>query len=947
MASEPDRDDTGDISGDLGSPLDTIQLRRIEAVHRGFLYQHLYAAACLLTRGRIAGNVVVVERDEDIELIARPIRHYIQVKTRSRPLQLGDINDVLDRFKTLRQEHRSGKRNGEPEFVIVANVPLGPDLAALLTNREWPNDVAVITPDRPREGPLPPAWPDLDSAIKWCREVASTVPFGALAPETLVWKLAARVQYAAAGAGGHRFNADQLPVLLEQLLVQLQDFPDPPAQYRPQIDEPALTSDARVRLLTGFSGAGKTAWASQAALHSSEAVAYYDVGDMPAASVANALARELVARFAGGRERGLGGGILSEKSGVDVLRACAAYLEREHIKVTVVIDNVQRMSADAVRTIIDAAPTLRFLLIGQPWDGKARVEAVFVIESESLAGWSNDSIAAEFNRENSPISVETAQRVSRLTGGLPLYVRNAASLTATNYGRDGEAFCAAIEARTHTKETAQEIILGEVFGRLDESVRRAAAILSYCDVPLTNIESIELLSDEKDSEAAAAQSLRMLRRASIIVGFQGDRTALHDALRPLAIGARNDLPAGIDDAVLRRLSEILMRSLPKERNIPRLNALLRLLPRIGKSDVLVDLATHDMFHELGDQRALRDELEKVAVDSDGTPSDQYWANDALAYWESRDGGRPAKTRLATMHDLIAQGNLGINEQLGLCFKELAAAGFDDDRAEIERVYEKGKRLTKNNQLTLRLLRYNYAIALHRTDSHRDVLEVLEPLISEYYRVIGITEADVFMKSNAQLQGLLRKNIDPYDVKRLADTLSLWCITRVTLNLPPMLRRIHAAKFYALANAGRSAATTGQESVDDFLQIYADPVGAREVMEKHVLPVLPAFGLTDLIVPIRSHYAIVLAWCGEVDAARQELKALSEYRGDREQRDMLAERARFVEAIATGAVRLQRKIPSPNALQAIPGAKAFLRKIGRNYPCPCGSGRKYKRCHGSN
>jgi hypothetical protein len=47
------------------------------------------------------------------------------------------------------------------------------------------------------------------------------------------------------------------------------------------------------------------------------------------------------------------------------------------------------------------------------------------------------------------------------------------------------------------------------------------------------------------------------------------------------------------------------------------------------------------------------------------------------------------------------------------------------------------------------------------------------------------------------------------------------------------------------------------------------------MEKHVLPLLPAFGLTDLIVPIRSHYAIVLAWCGEVDAARQELKALSD------------------------------------------------------------------------
>jgi len=30
--------------------LDQTQLRRIEAVHRGFLFQHLFAVACLLRR---------------------------------------------------------------------------------------------------------------------------------------------------------------------------------------------------------------------------------------------------------------------------------------------------------------------------------------------------------------------------------------------------------------------------------------------------------------------------------------------------------------------------------------------------------------------------------------------------------------------------------------------------------------------------------------------------------------------------------------------------------------------------------------------------------------------------------------------------------------------------------------------------------------------------------
>ncbi|MDP2673295.1 MAG: SEC-C metal-binding domain-containing protein, partial [Dehalococcoidia bacterium] len=30
----------------------------------------------------------------------------------------------------------------------------------------------------------------------------------------------------------------------------------------------------------------------------------------------------------------------------------------------------------------------------------------------------------------------------------------------------------------------------------------------------------------------------------------------------------------------------------------------------------------------------------------------------------------------------------------------------------------------------------------------------------------------------------------------------------------------------------------------------------------------------------------------------------------------------------------------------PDGRPSTRKVGRNDPCPCGSGRKYKKCHGS-
>jgi preprotein translocase subunit SecA len=63
---------------------------------------------------------------------------------------------------------------------------------------------------------------------------------------------------------------------------------------------------------------------------------------------------------------------------------------------------------------------------------------------------------------------------------------------------------------------------------------------------------------------------------------------------------------------------------------------------------------------------------------------------------------------------------------------------------------------------------------------------------------------------------------------------------------------------------------------------------------------------------------------------------------------------FVHADVAAAEAMQPEAP-PNAANAPPPA-AFAeeqkapfvrqgRKIGRNEPCPCGSGKKYKQCHG--
>ncbi|MES2415978.1 MAG: hypothetical protein V4614_19450 [Pseudomonadota bacterium] len=108
--------------------LDPAQEIRIEAVHRGFLYQHLYAAACLLTSGQIGASSVMVERDEDIELVTPAGRIYIQVKTRGQAIMPADIKSALERFDALRQEHLQGRRPGRATLVVVVNRALGPSL---------------------------------------------------------------------------------------------------------------------------------------------------------------------------------------------------------------------------------------------------------------------------------------------------------------------------------------------------------------------------------------------------------------------------------------------------------------------------------------------------------------------------------------------------------------------------------------------------------------------------------------------------------------------------------------------------------------------------------------------------------------------------------------------------------------------------------------------------
>ncbi len=387
MTDSHERLSTNMFSSTDGAPMDVLdlaQLQRIEAVHRGFLYEHLYAVGCLLRLAAAGGSAVSVERDEDVEVALQGVSLYLQIKTRSQEIQRYDVAGALQRFEEIRLAHTIGNRTGIAQFRIIANVPPSAALLSDLDSAAWPTDVEIRWPGGGLKGKedeaLPPPWPHLNAAIAWCCEAARAIPFAALAPETLVWKLAARVHFASTGDDldrpSHTFKTVDLPTLFEQIIEQLQEFPSVPEDYRPQADEPSLESPNRVRIVVGFSGAGKTAWAAQLARHCAAPTAYFDVADLPGPAIASSLARELAARFLGGHGGAAGAAILPANSGLEMLRALDRRLDGAPAPI-VVIDNAHRTIPRDLFEITSVCSHLRFVLLMQPWPGLAEVETQF------------------------------------------------------------------------------------------------------------------------------------------------------------------------------------------------------------------------------------------------------------------------------------------------------------------------------------------------------------------------------------------------------------------------------------------------------------------------------------------------------------------------------------------------------------------------------------------
>ncbi|MEV7022346.1 hypothetical protein [Kitasatospora sp. NPDC093558] len=864
----------------LGAVLDPVQLNRIEALHRGFRYQHLYAVACVLTMPDTGARVLVTERDEDIELVLPGRRVYVQVKTRTGPLGWTDVRGAVEGFAAIRAEHAARRREGEPILLVVANTAPGPGLATRIAGPDWPADIRVQWPGAAALPGLPPAWPGLDEAVGWCEEAAARVPFGSLAPRTLVAKLAAHLQHVATGAGGHRVSADELPSLLEQFVQQLQDFPAAPEPWYPQRDEPPAEREDRLRLIVGLAGAGKSSWAGRAAAHCAGTVVYFDVGDLASASVPSSLARELSARLLATAGHPAEAAVLPSGSALELLAAVDRGLVRDE-RVTVMLDNAHRLDHPDLRALLEAASRVRFVLLARPWEGQRPLEAYLGISGEALHGWDEDTVAAVFTRAGCALDHPTAQAVLELTGGLPMFVANAAQLTRDAFGADARAFCAALRDRLHLTPTVQEILIGDVFGRLGDTARVVAAGLAVAEVPLTAAEASALtgaLTGALTTVTAAARAgaLRELVLRGVAQTFADGRVKLHDAARLAAGGEAEQLRPDRLDAARRVLSELLQDDLNRIRDVRRFGRWLRLQADLGRVDVLVEIAGDEFFREIGFPAELRAVLEAVAADPGQSTGHRFRAANALATWchdlGDRDGLLAGVERLRS---LAAGGDLDAYERGTLALRLLNTAGLRGDAKALRGAYQEALSLADTAQ-AVRIVRYTYATGLLELGRHEEAAAEAFGVGTAYFDHLGLEPDDVLGASAAEIRALVAP-VDSWldDCKHVADCLFLYVCCCRHLNRPYGLAALHAMKFYEVSGAWRSLVTVGQDAVDDLVEAGALE-DALELIDRHLLPLTGHFALFGEVIGLRSQRAVLTAWLGDPQAALAQLDALEQY-----------------------------------------------------------------------
>ncbi|MGC3971588.1 MAG: hypothetical protein QM775_30870 [Pirellulales bacterium] len=332
------------------------------------------------------------------------------------------------------------------------------------------------------------------------------------------------------------------------------------------------------------------------------------------------------------------------------------------------------------------------------------------------------------------------------------------------------------------------------------------------------------------------------------------------------------MPETISDARM-ALRDCIFESLPTDGDPLRQRFFLRLLPQVGQTLLLVELASSgsEQLKELGLIGDVQPIVEAFVQDESQTPEDRFWALDTLVLWSyERQLDDRTMQLLDSMEALAAAHPLTVRARGALATKRMHAFAKRGDLDGIHREYEIGKESIKDEADHVRVVKYNFGLSLYLCGRNREAANVAQEVIAEYYDTLGLSPADVFAKNPPEIWAKIENKEEATDnLRRLADSLDLYAKSLQRMGQQTGLVRIHAHKFYVMANAYQSAVRLGQDFVDECLSERRSPRDARRFLESNLIPYVMKAGLVDHVIQVRSHYAVILAYCGEFSLAARK------------------------------------------------------------------------------
>ncbi|MFF7879094.1 hypothetical protein ACFZDM_33275 [Streptomyces californicus] len=297
----------------------------------------------------------------------------------------------------------------------------------------------------------------------------------------------------------------------------------------------------------------------------------------------------------------------------------------------------------------------------------------------------------------------------------------------------------------------------------------------------------------------------------------------------------------------------------------------------------------------------------MADDLTARPIDRFDALNALATLaldaDDAAAHKQCTSELTALADTHRE-DWGIRETVVLAGHQMHQYAYDCDTKALNAAYLAARAVLPKNSAARRILRYNQAKGLYEAKRYAQADTIALNLVETYMAHLGLEADDIVGASVEQVAARLSgADTDLDDCKRLADCLALRARSRRQLDQPFGLAALHALKFYQLAQAWRHFIITGQDVVDDFVEL-GDLRQATEVLDGALLPAAQRQALADLLLAVRAQRAVVLAHTGDFATAHTEIDSLLRYQLPPRQRQEINNQKDLIEQLA----RIERPGP---------------------------------------